>query len=255
MKFRLRAFGLHLFASACVLTLVLGGLYIGWYQWPGWYLTAVFSVSALLALVDLALGPLLTLVIANPTKPRRELARDIAVIALAQLAALAYGSAALWSGRPLFYTFSLDRLEVVRAFEIDTREIELARQQNPGFTPHWYGRPRWVWAPYPADPKEAKAIFEAAAGGAPDAVDMPRLFKPWREGLPELRRHLKTPDRLTNLSRRQIAYVKAHMRELGFSPDAPTTMIMTGRVDSLVAVFDPVTVEMKALLKVPGGTG
>lgn len=251
MKFRLRAFGLHLLASACVLSLVLGGLYLGWYQWPGWYLTGVFSVSALLAVVDLALGPLLTLVIANPAKPRRELARDIAVIATAQLVALAYGSATLWSGRPLFYTFSLDRLEVVRAFEIDAHEIELAQSQNPSFAPHWYSRPRWVWATYPADKKEAQAIFEAAAGGAPDVVDMPRLFKPWREGLPELRRQLRTADKLTNVSGTQIAYIKTHMQQLGFAPDAPITMIMTGRENPLVAVFDPASVEMKALLRVP----
>lgn len=252
MRFRLKAFGLHLLASTCVLTLVLGGLYLGWYQWPGWYLTAVFSVSALLAFVDLALGPLLTFVIANPAKPRRELARDIAIIAAAQLTALAYGSATLWSGRPLYYTFSLDRLEVVRAFEIDDHEIERARQTNPAFAPHWYSRPRWVWATYPADPKEAKAIISAAAGGGADVVDMPRLFRPWHDGLPELRRQLRTPDKLTNLSRAQIDYVRARLKERGFPADAPITMIMTGREDPLVAVFDPATAEMKRLLQVPG---
>jgi len=30
MKFRLKAFGLHLLASASVLTLILGALYLGW---------------------------------------------------------------------------------------------------------------------------------------------------------------------------------------------------------------------------------
>ena len=251
MKFRLKAFGLHLAGSACVLSLVLGALYLGWYQWPGWYLADVLAVSTLLAGVDLALGPLLTLVIANPAKPRRELTRDIAIIAAAQLLALAYGSATLWSGRPLYYTFSLDRLEVVRAFEIDAREAEFAAASNPAFAPHWYSRPRWVWAPYPADPKLAQAIYAAAAQGAPDVVDMPRYFRPWREGLPELRRQLRTADRLTNLSGRQLEYIKAHMAELGYQADAPVTMIMTGRGNPLVAVFDPSTARMQALLQVP----
>ena len=44
MKFRLKAFGLHLAASTCALTLILGGLYLGWYRWPGWYLTGVLHV-------------------------------------------------------------------------------------------------------------------------------------------------------------------------------------------------------------------
>lgn len=254
MNFRLKAFGLHLLGSACVLSLVLGTLYAGWYQWPGWYLTAVFSVSALLAGIDLALGPLLTLVIANPAKPRRELARDISIIATAQLIALAYGAVTLWNGRPLYYTFSLDRLEVVRAFEIDAAEAERARRENPEFAPHWYSRPRWVWAPYPDDPRQAKAIFEAAAGGAPDVIDMPRFFRPWQAGLAALRQQLRPVAKLTNMSGRQIAYVSHHLEELGYSTGAPITMIMTGREVPLVAVFDPKTAEMRALLRVPRDT-
>ena len=57
MRFRLKAFGLHLLASACVLTCILGGLYLGWYRWPGWYLTSVLHVLIIVAVVDLALGP------------------------------------------------------------------------------------------------------------------------------------------------------------------------------------------------------
>src|ERR1700716_3905096 len=131
MRFRLKAFGLHLTGSACALTLVLGGLYLGWYRWPGWYLTNVVHVAAILGSVDLTLGPLVTLIIANPRKPRRELARDIAVIASVQIAALIYGAGALWHGRPLYYTFSADRLEMVQASDVEAKEIDLGQKQNP----------------------------------------------------------------------------------------------------------------------------
>ena len=66
MEFRLKLFRLHLAASATVLSVVLGGLYLGWYHWPGWYLAIATPVIIVLAGVDLALGPLLTLIIANP---------------------------------------------------------------------------------------------------------------------------------------------------------------------------------------------
>src|SRR6267378_7477920 len=100
MRFRLKAFGLHLSASATLLTLILGSLYLGWYRWPGWYLTGVLHVVVILAIVDLALGPTLTLIVANPRKPRRELTRDIGIIVTVQIAALVYGAATLWHGRP-----------------------------------------------------------------------------------------------------------------------------------------------------------
>ena len=251
MKFRLKAFGLHLLGSATVLTLVLGALFLGWYRWPGWYLADVLSVSAMLAGVDVALGPLLTLVIANPSKPRRELARDIAIIATAQLAALAYGSSTLWAGRPLFYTFSVDRLEMVRAFEIEPAEVQLAAKQNPAFAPHWYSVPRWVWAPLPSDPKVAEEIVKSAIGGGADVVDMPRLFQSWSAGLPALRGQLKSVDKLSNITGKQKSQVKERLARLGYAPDAPITMIMTGRGNPLVAVFDPSTVQMKALIQVP----
>ena len=165
MKFRLRLFGLHLLSSAVVLTLVLGALYLGWYRWPGWYLCNAISVAPILLLVDLTLGPLLTLLIANPLKNRRELARDIGVIVAVQLVALVYGGITLWQGRPLYYAFSEDRLQIVQASDIKPAEAQRAIRENPALAPHWYSLPRWVWAPLPKDANERQAIVVSAISG------------------------------------------------------------------------------------------
>src|SRR6266853_4314170 len=183
MRFRLKASGLHLTGSACALTLVLGGLYLGWYRWPGWYLTGVVRILLIVGIVDLALGPTLTLLIANPRKPRRELARDIAVIVCVQLVALVYGATTLWRGRPLYYTFSVDRLEIVQASDLEAKEIALGRRGNPALAPHWYSLPRWIWAPLPDDPDEPARIAEGSVFGGQDVIQMPRYFKPWEQGL------------------------------------------------------------------------
>jgi hypothetical protein len=115
MNFRAKAFTLHIGASACVLGLTLGSLYLGWYRWPGWYVTGALTIAAILIAVDLTLGPLFTLLIANPKKPRRMFARDLAVIATVQIVALVYGASALWIGRPLYYVFWVNQLKVVAA--------------------------------------------------------------------------------------------------------------------------------------------
>src|SRR5262249_37848001 len=187
MRFRLKVFSLHLLGSACALTLVLGGLWLGWYRWPGWYLSSVLLVVGIVVLVDLVVGPTLTLIVSNPRKPRRTLARDIALIVTVQLAALVYGTVTLWSGRPLYYTFSVSSLDCVQASDIEKDEIALALRQNPTLAPHWYSLPRWVWAPLPDNPDEAVGIVkEATLGSGKDVVDMPRYFKPWAQGLPAL---------------------------------------------------------------------
>src|ERR1700735_3702153 len=156
MHFRLKAFALHLLSSATVLTLILGGLYFGWYRWPGWYLTDVKSVVLVMVCVDVVLGPTLTLIVANESKERRVLARDIGIIVAVQLCALSYGSVSLWNGRPLYYAFSENILQLVQAYDIDAGEARLGREQNPTLAPHWYSLPRWIWAPLPQDAGEAK---------------------------------------------------------------------------------------------------
>jgi hypothetical protein len=249
MKFRFKAFGLHLLGSATVLALVLGGLYLGWYRWPGWYLTNVTKVAAIVGSVDLTLGPLVTLIIANPRKPRRELARDIAVIVSVQIAALIYGAVTLWHGRPLYYTFCEDRLQIVQASALETTEIALARKSNPDFAPRWYSVPRWIWAPLPQNEDErTRVVVASMSGNGPDLTEMPRYFKPWAQGLPALRKQLKTVDQLKIFSKREQQTLKDRMARLGFPTNQSSTLLMTGKGLRALAVFDPQTLQIRSIL-------
>ncbi len=248
MKFRLRAFGLHLVVSAGLLTLVLGGLYVGWYRWPGWYLAGTPHVAVVLATVDVALGPLLTLAIASPAKPHGALARDIAVIVAVQLAALAYGSATLWRGRPLYYAFSVDRLQMVQAYALDASEVALGRQQNPELAPTWHSLPQWIWAPLPDDPRVQKKIMASAISGGADVIQMPRYFEPWDSGIPELRKQLKKVDDLPAFTKAEKQTLRRKMMQLGLAVDQPSTIFLTGRVGAVLAVFDRSTMRLRTLL-------
>ena len=252
MNFRLKAFGLHLSSSAVVLTLVLGSLYLGWYRWPGWYLCGALKVAPILLLVDLTLGPLLTLLVANPLKSRRELARDVGVIVVVQLAALVYGGVTLWQGRPLYYAFSEDRLQIVQASDISTAEWQRAQRENPELAPHWYSRPRWVWAPLPDDAAERRAIIVSAISGGADVIGMPRYFGPWEAGLPRLRDQLHPVDQQRDVRLRQPkvqALLRRKMLARGLPPEEPVAIMMTGQGAPLLAVFDRETLRLRSLLR------
>src|SRR5438105_1453365 len=251
MRFRLKAFGLHLTSSACALTLILGGLYLGWYRWPGWYLTGVLHVVAIVAIVDLAIGPTLTLIVASPRKARRALARDIAVIVTVQLAALVYGAATLWHGRPLYYAFSVDRLHMVQASDLQASEIAHARRQNPALAPHWSSLPRWIWAPLPDNPEEATTIARSTLFGGQDVVQMPRYFRPWEQGLPALRQQLARIDDLRFLSKGERQTLRTRMIRLGLGPEQRNVLLMWGDVRRVLVIFDPGTLRVRAILK-PG---
>jgi hypothetical protein len=249
MRFRLKAFSLHLLSSATVLTLILGSLYFGWYRWPGWHLTDVTQVVLVMVCVDVVLGPTLTLIIANKNKPRRELTRDIGIIVVVQLCALIYGTASLWSGRPLYYAFSENVLQLVQAYDIDTAEAEAGRRQNPGLAPHWYSLPRWIWAPLPQNAEEREKIFASAVSGGDDVISMPRYFKPWEDGLPSLRSQLKKVDDVAYFAKGEKKKLKERMKAAGWPDDKLNAMPLTGRGHPLLAVFDPVTLKITATLK------
>jgi len=247
MHFRLKAFSLHLLSSATVLTLILGCLYFGWYRWPGWYLTDVKTVVLVMVCVDVVLGPTLTLIIANPKKSRRELTRDIGIIVAVQLCALTYGSVSLWNGRPLYYAFSVNIIQLVQAYDIDASEAKLGREQNPGLAPHWYSLPRWVWAPLPQDAEETKKIVTSTITGGDDVISMPRYFKSWEEGLPSLRGQLKKVDDVAYFAKSEKKRLKSKMRAAGMADDQSDTMPLTGRGHPLLAVIDPANLKITAV--------
>jgi hypothetical protein len=249
MRFRLKAFGLHLLGSAVVLSLIFGSLYFGWYRWPGWYLADVSHVVLVMAAVDIVVGPLLTFVVANGTKPRRELKRDIAVIVAIQLFALIYGSISLWNGRPLYYAFSENVIQVVQAYDINPQDLVTANKQNNPLVPHWYSLPRRIWAPLPQDSATQNKIVASAVAGGDDVISMPQYYQPWVAGLPALRAQLKKVDDLKFYSTSDKAILKKEMGAAGIAQDAANSIPLTGRGKPLLAVIDATSGEIAGIFK------
>jgi hypothetical protein len=249
MRFRLKAFGLHLLASTSALSLILGLLYLGWYRWPGWHLADAAHVVLVMIGVDVVLGPLMTLIIARSTKPRRDLKRDITMIVVVQLCALGYGSVSLWQGRPLYFAFSESVLQMVQAYDIGADEWARGSRENPDLAPHWYSLPRWIWAPLPKDQDERAKIVGGVIAGGDDVIDMPRYFKRWEQGVPDLRAQLKKVDNTAYFSKRDKDALKERMRAAGLATDQLNAMPLTGRGYPLLAVFDPSSAKIIAIVK------
>jgi hypothetical protein len=248
MRFRLAVFGVHLTGSALALLLVLGALFLGWYRWPGWYLAGALQVVGIVVMVHLVLGPALTLIVASPVKERRVLARDIAVIVTVQVIALGYGAVTLWLGRPLYYTFSVDQLELVQASDLRQADIEVARRENPRLAPYSSSLPRWIWAPLPEDPAVVRAILAGTLAGGPDIVQMPRYFRPWDQGLQQLRAQLKPVDEIRYFSRAEKQRLRGRLGRLGFPATQPA-LVMRGGGRRVLVLFDPATLRIRAILE------
>lgn len=170
---KLRAMGWHGLASAGVALFSLWLVFYVWYPSPLASATGVDHLYGLMLLVDAALGPLLTFIVYRPGK--RTLKFDLAVIALLQGAALVYGLHTVYTGRPAWLVYNVDRFDLVRVTDLDLRSVNQAKAiyRHPSKM-----GPQWVHAPLPLDIQQRNQYLfeEVMAGIAPS--QRPQLYQP-----------------------------------------------------------------------------
>ncbi len=118
---RWKASTIHLALSVVVLTAIAALL--GW-RWdpPGLFQMAqADKLLLIIAGVDVVMGPLLTLIVYRQGK--KSLKFDLAVIALLQLAAMAYGLGTVWQSRPVYLVAMEDRFRMVFANELEPEDL------------------------------------------------------------------------------------------------------------------------------------
>lgn len=173
MNTRLEAFVTHLLVSALIASLAAGLVFFIWYPAPLHTAAGATNIFLLLLIIDVILGPSLTLLVYKPGK--KTLVMDLTVIALLQLSALVYGLYTVADGRPAWLVFAKDRFEMVRVPEIDPRQLDKVAGEYRNAP--WFG-PQWVAAKAPVHPEEKnQLLFEALAGG-PDLAQRPNLYQP-----------------------------------------------------------------------------
>lgn len=123
---RLRAGGIHLLLSLAVAVAVAVLVFGLWF--PGAYRELAGGTHLLLLImaVDVAMGPLLTFAVFDRRKGRTHLRRDLATIAVLQLAALLYGLHTVYIARPVALVFEQDRFRVISAADVVQKELPLA---------------------------------------------------------------------------------------------------------------------------------
>jgi hypothetical protein len=171
-----QATGIHSLCSALVAALAAWIVFGVWYAYPYRELSGGRELFLLVVFVDVVCGPLLTFVLFNPKKPRKELWIDLGLVALIQLAALGYGMWTVWQARPLYLVHEVDRYKVMSAPDVEVKELKaLPANLKPKF---WAG-PQTVSIRPPKNAEEHNTVlFEAAAGGR-DYAARPGFYIPY----------------------------------------------------------------------------
>lgn len=184
---KLVAMAIHFAVTAVFAGIAAALIFLVWFPAPFHTMIGGTELFLLVVGCDLALGPLLSLVIYNSRKSRRELITDYTIVGIVQIAALVYGVYIVAGTRPVAVAFARDRIEIVSARDIPDDELAAARDPQYATLP-WTG-PRYVNVFIsPAD--EQEAMFAALSGK--EEMTRPRFYQPYETALPEIRQRAAT---------------------------------------------------------------
>ena len=180
MKAAFRAALFHFLGSLLVASLAGVLVFLVWYPHPYSLLSGGLKLFLILVTVDVVCGPLLTLVLFNPKKPRRELVTDMSLVVLIQLAALAYGMHTVHQARPLFLVHEVDRFRVVGLPDYQGHDVTQALASlPPALHPTFTSGPVTVGTRPPASLEERQGVlFESMYGGR-DYAQRPEFYVPY----------------------------------------------------------------------------
>lgn len=167
-----RASAVHFVVSFLVAVVVGIVIFVIWYPYPYGEMAAGRELFILVMLVDVVCGPLLTFVLYTPTKPKRELATDLGMVVVLQLAALAYGMWMVWQVRPLYLVYEFDRFKVITSVEIDNSSLSnLPNELKPQF----FSGPKLVGLRVPTSKEQELVLMESVQGGK-DYGERPEFY-------------------------------------------------------------------------------
>jgi hypothetical protein len=173
---RSRAALTHLVPIMLVLAVIASVVVFAWYPYPFWQFgkSGKFALSLIIA-AGFA-GPALTWVVYK--KGKRGLMFDLWVIAIVQLAAITWGTLAIYQSRPFWMVHTVDRFEV-----LSMRDVDPAWVTDPKFLDKPFVGPLLLFANMPADPVGyQKLLREIMFEGMPDIQFRPEFWSLYSEG-------------------------------------------------------------------------
>ncbi|RYF18915.1 MAG: hypothetical protein EOO30_01710 [Comamonadaceae bacterium] len=176
----------HLGLSALV-GLATAALVFGlWFPYPFRNLSGGQELFLLLVSVDVVCGPLLTAVLFNTRKSRRELTLDLSLVALVQLAALVYGVHVISQARPVVLAYETDRLVAVSAAQVDPADLGKA---PPDFQNLSWSGPVLVGTRDAKPGETLESVLLSTHGVEPSA--RPSWWQPYEKNRPQIQQRMK----------------------------------------------------------------
>jgi len=232
---KLKAFGVHLSISTVVFAGIIAACMMLWYPPPYFWIDGGIQVTRIAALVDIILGPLLTLVVFRPGK--RSLKRDLAVIGAVQIAFLAWGVAVLEREKPLLSAFVGYPTE--RFFPIPKQYLSDSKRPIEELLALSAERPALAAIRMPADRTQARELVRTQLQGLPSVFRQAERYERL-EGthLEEMFKVARSKERIAMIWPEAVANTERFAAARGKTFDDFVFIPVHGRFQSALLAFE-----------------
>lgn len=230
---RFQAAGIHLGISVLIALLLLSLVFFVWYPEPYFHAGGGDHLVLLLVIIDITVGPLITLIIFDPRK--KQLKMDLAVVAALQLGFFIYGASVITQARPAFVVFAVDRFVLVSATELDDNDLKAA---PPGFNSLPWDGPRMAAAKVPEDPKERNDLLMGVLSGHQKDIERsPKYYVDYNEVRKQVGEKARSLTVL-KLSPEEKQALNTYLSDHGLTNEQAGWLPLMGRAVDLVMLID-----------------
>lgn len=241
---RYEAAGIHFGVSLMVACLSATIVFLLWY--PSMYRTLSdgSELFSILIIVDVILGPCITLLVANPQKARSVLKRDLVLVVALQLLAFGYGLFTVIAARPVHLVFEYDRLRVVHAADVDPMMLAQAtikQDLTPLTGPTLLGL-----RPFKDNNEQTTATLAAISGAS--LASRADLWQPYEITVPAVLQAAQPVKELINRFPNRQVELRAAVRDAGLNEETALYLPLVGRKVFWTAILNPNNAQIVASL-------
>lgn len=239
LRRRLRLGGIHLAISVCSALLAALLVFGLWYPHPYGDLSGGRTLFFLVVCIDIIMGPLITVIILNEAKSRKQLVMDLSLVGMLQISALSYGLWTVFVARPVHLVFEYTRMTVVHAIDIEADL--LIRAPTPLQSLPVLGPTLISLRPF-KDAREHLDATMAAIGGASLAARCD-LWQPYANSRADILKEAKPASELHTRFANQVALIDSAVAKLKQPLEQLRYLPLVARDKAWTVLLDEVTAE------------
>ncbi len=243
LKDKVYAAFVHAALSFLVLVPILIIVRVAWFPGPLFAVQDAGRILAMLAGIQLLLGPLLTFVVYR--RGKEKLKFDLAVIGLVQLAVLAYGVVAIHSERPRYVVFAVDRYTVLASKDVDFGAAGMA-----GFDDGSGESLRYAFAEMPMGAAYQRFQEGILFGGQPDLERRPETWRTLASSRDAILAAARDYRGLLEANPGRAAELREAAVSAGLDPDTTRYVPLPGKRRDFAALLDPRSAKILAVVDV-----